>query len=111
MKRAVTLLTAALVVAGCGLFGGDDEDRELEPTELLEFEQTLPIRRLWSSKVGKGTEFLRLSLAPAGDGARIYAASFDGQIVSLDPETGRRNWRTEVGVELTAGPGDRKSVV
>ena len=105
MKPAVTLLTVALAVSGCGLFGGDDEDQELEPAELLDFEQTLPIRRLWSSKVGKGTEFLRLSLAPAGDGARIYAASYDGGVVSLDPETGRRNWRTEVGVELTAGPG------
>ena len=108
MRSAVTVLTFAIAlfgVAGCGLFGGSDDDEKLEPTELIEFEQTLPIRRLWSAKVGKGTEFLRLSLAPAGDGTRIYAAGHNGVVVAFDPENGRRLWSTDLGVELTAGPG------
>ena len=98
------MLAVAVLVGGCGLFGGR-EDEELKPTELVDFEETLPVRRLWSTRVGDGSEFLRLSLMPSGDGSRIYAASFDGNVVALDARSGRRIWRTELDTELTAGPG------
>ncbi len=107
MRSAYGMLLAAsmlLTSSGCGVFGGGD-DEELEPTALLDFKPTFPIRRLWSSKVGKGSEFLRLGLMPAGDGVRIYAASYDGTVSAFDPDNGRRIWRTELRAELTAGPG------
>lgn len=100
----IGLLSAAVVISGCGLFGGR-EDEELQPTELVDIEETLPVRRLWSAKLGKGSEFLRLSLTPSGDGSRIYAASYDGHVTALDARSGRREWRTELDTELTAGPG------
>ena len=94
-------------IAGCSIFGGDDEE-ELQPTKLLKFDKTLDVKRLWSAKLGGGTEFLRIALSPAGDGNRIYAASYDGKVSAYDPEDGDRIWRTEVDVVLSA---DRKSVV
>lgn len=100
---AVALVTA-LGVTGCGIFGGGDDD-ELEPTPLADFEQSLGVRRAWTARIGKGTEFLRLSLMPAGDGARIFAASYDGAVVALNAENGRRDWRVSLDTELTAGPG------
>ncbi len=75
-------------IAGCSLFGGDDEE-ELQPTELLKFKQTLEVKRLWSTKLGDGTEFLRIALSPAGDGNRIYAASYDGKVSAYDPKNGK----------------------
>jgi hypothetical protein len=60
LRRIALWLVTAMSIAGCGLFG--DEDEELQPTELLDFEQTLEVRRLWSTKVGDGTEFLRIAL-------------------------------------------------
>jgi len=94
----------AVTMSACSLFGGDD-DEQLEPTELLDFEQTLAIQKIWSDKLGGGSEFLRLSLKPAGDGARIYAASFDGNVTAYDPENGKRIWRVQLKEELSAGPG------
>lgn len=107
MTRSPGLILAAaalLALSGCSIFGSD-EDEELEPTELLDFEETLDVRRLWSSRVGKGTEFLRLGLTPAGDGSRVFAASFDGNVVALNPDNGRRVWSVNLETELTAGPG------
>ncbi len=109
-RRFVTWLVAALLIAGCSIFGGDD-DEELQPTKLLKFEQTLDVRRLWSAKLGDGTEFLRIALSPAGDGNRIYAASYDGKVSAYDPEDGDRIWRTEVDVVLSAGPGVGEGLV
>ena len=101
--RIAGLVIGTLLVAGCGLFGDDEE--ELEPAELIDFEESINVKRLWSAKLGGDSDFLRVALRPAGDGARIYAASQDGKVTAFDPETGRQLWRTDLDMELSAGPG------
>lgn len=112
--RGVTRLAAMLVLAcalsACGIFG-DDEDEELEPLELVDIEESLDVRKVWSEKVGKGTEFLRMGLNPSGDGNRVYAASYDGNVVALDPEDGDRVWQAELDIVLSAGPAIGDGVV
>ncbi|MDZ7643226.1 MAG: outer membrane protein assembly factor BamB [Woeseiaceae bacterium] len=111
-RFAIALFLAGPVLAGCALFGGGD-DEELGPKELVDFEETLDVERLWSQKIGDGSKFLRLALQPAGDGNRVYAASRDGNVVAFEPATGRRVWRVETGVLLSAGPavGEGRVVV
>ena len=101
--RNLLLLTGALVLSSCGIFGGDDE--ELKPAELLKFSARISIKRLWTAKLGGDSEFLRVALQPVGDGHRIYAASRDGNVSAFDPETGKQIWRTELDTDLSAGPG------
>lgn len=100
--RKLVLFAVAVALGGCGLFGDDDE---LEPAELIDFEPTLRIDRVWSKKLGSGNEFLRLALRPAGDGSRVYAASRNGRVYALDPANGRELWQVDLDVELSAGPG------
>jgi outer membrane protein assembly factor BamB len=92
------------VLSACSVFG-DDEDEALEPTKLVGIETIVDVRRLWSSKIGDGAEFLLVALQPASDGNRIYAASRDGNVVALDPEKGKAIWRTALEIDLSAGPG------
>ena len=101
--RIVGLISAASVLASCGLFG--DKDEELEPKKLVDIQQTLKIKRLWSAKLGGESEFLRIALRPVGDGSRIYAASHDGVVTAFDPQSGKQIWRTKVDTPLSAGPG------
>ncbi len=103
LPRFLLLISPAMLIAGCGLFGDDDD--VLPPKELIKFEATLPIKKAWSAKLGKGSEFLRLSLSPAGDGKRIYAASHDGVVSAFNPDNGKRVWRIELDLPLSAGPG------
>ena len=110
LLRLSIVMLAALALSACGLFG-DDDDKELEPLELTDIETKIPIKRLWSTKVGGEAEFLRVALRPVGDGSRIYAASRDGNVVGLDPETGRENWRRKLDIELSAGPGVGEGMV
>lgn len=95
-------ITSSLM-AGCGLFGGDDD--VLPPKELLKFQATLPVKKIWSAKVGKGSEFLRISLSPVGDGDRVYAASRDGVVSAFNAANGKRIWQAKLGISLSAGPG------
>ena len=101
--RIAGLALATMLVAGCGIFGDDEE--ELEPAELIDFDETIDVKRVWSAKLGGESDFLRVALRPSGDGARIFAASQDGKVSAFDPETGRQIWRTDLDIELSAGPG------
>lgn len=101
--RTVGILVATLVLASCSWLS--DKDEELEPKELVDIEQRVKIKRLWSTKVGDGAEALLLGLRPVGDGSRIYAASADGNVVAIDPESGKTTWKTKLEIELSAGPG------
>ncbi len=98
IARTLLLVATSLALGACGIFGDDDD--ELEPAELIDFEAKLKIKRLWSAKLGADAEFLRVALSPAGDGNRIYAASRDGNVHAFDPATGQRIWRRELGLEL-----------
>ena len=101
--RVMAVIAATSFLGACGLFGDDDE--ELQPAELVEFEPSVKIKRVWDARLGGESEFLLVALQPAGDGNRIYAASQDGKVSAFDPDSGRQIWRTDLELELSAGPG------
>ncbi len=101
--RTIGLVIATMLLVSCSLF--QDKEEELEPKKLVQFDQSIKVKRIWSAKLGGDSDFLRVALRPAGDGSRIYAASQDGNVTAFDPETGKQLWRTELKIELTAGPG------
>ena len=92
-----------MVLQGCALFGGDDEDIQL-PTELVEFEAVIEVDEKWDVSVGKGHEGLVLGLKPATDGEQIYAASFDGNVIAFDINRGRKIWKNNYDLSFTSGP-------
>lgn len=102
--QLVALLLAPALLGGCSLFK-DKVDENLKPAKLVDFDETIRVRRVWSARLGDDAKFLRLGLRPAGDGRRIYAASADGKISAFDPDNGRRQWQTKLDIGVTAGPG------
>ena len=105
--RYLALVVAALAMSACS----KDDEIELEPAKLVDIQTTIDIKKLWSAKLGGDAEFLRVNLQPAGDGNRIYAASRDGNVSAFQPETGKRDWQTELDAELSAGPGVGEGIV
>ncbi len=96
------ILLGALVAHGCGVFGGDEVQDP--PAELVDFKPTLKVRKAWDVGIGDGTEFLRLALRPATDGALVFAAAHDGRVGAWDLERGRRQWLSKTKKALSAGP-------
>ena len=109
-RGPVGLVVATLLLSSCGIFG-EKEDEELEPKELVKFESTLGVKKLWTAKVGGDSEFLLIGLRPAGDGNRIYAAGGDGDVIAFDPQSGKQHWKTKLDIELSAGPAVNNGIV
>ncbi len=104
LTRTVILFFAITSLSACGIFKSK-EDEELLPVELTKFQQTEKIKRIWSTKIGGSSDQFLLGLSPIGDGNLIYAASSDGIVLAIDPETGDERWKVDLEVDLSAGPG------
>lgn len=106
---AVLLAALALPNAGCSLFGGDDDVDP--PADLTDFKATIRIKKAWSAGLGDDSEFLRLALQPASDGARVFAAAHDGKVSAFDAVKGKRLWRAKTKLQLSGGPATDGEVV
>ena len=111
MIRILGILTLTLALGACSLFGGDEDPNP--PAPLPEFKASLKVKRVWSASVGDDAESLRLGLALASDGTSIFAAGPDGLVSAYDAQKGRRAWRSDLDIGLSAGPafGDGLVVV
>ena len=89
---------------GCSLFGGDDEDESLLPAELIAFTETVDVDQQWKASVGKGHEGLGIALNPTTDGETVYAASFNGNVIAINANNGRKIWKQSFDFSFTAGP-------
>lgn len=103
------LLVATLLLSSCGIFG--DKDKAAEPKELVKVQNQLNVKRVWSTKVGSESEFLLVGLRPVGDGNRIYAASHNGKVMAINPDSGKPAWKSDLDIELSAGPAVGEGVL
>lgn len=93
--RMGAVLLAAAVVAGCSGSG------KPKPAPLESFTPSQSVKTAWSVRVGPAEGPMSLAVA----GGAVALASTDGQILSLEPATGRERWRAAVGSKLTAAVG------
>lgn len=98
----------ALSLSACstvsGWFDIDDED-PTDPVPLVDIDQTVKIKKLWSTGVGDGQGKGLYRIQPVIDGDRIYAASAEGEIKAIERGRGKTLWDTELETELSGGVG------
>lgn len=117
-KRVATVLLLGAALSGCstvkGWFAGKDAEakKALEPAELVKFEQTVSVGKLWSTSVGKGEGRIGIRQAPAVADGRVYAAAVEGGVRALDLQSGKQIWKYEPAkvkkqpkLRLSGGPG------
>jgi outer membrane protein assembly factor BamB len=104
MRAAHALSAAALavVLAGCGLFG--EKDPERDPMPLADFDASLQVERAWSTSVGAGMGKAAPGLRPTHVDGLIWTADHKGRIVAVDARSGDSVRRFDVDLPLSAGP-------
>ena len=108
LQRLAALLLA-LSLGACstisGWFDMDDAEDLTKPAELVDIEETVKIRKLWSEGVGDGQGDGLYHLQPVIDGNVIYAAGADGTVKAIDRERGKVIWKTDLDTPLSGGVG------
>jgi outer membrane protein assembly factor BamB len=102
------LLLSILLTTGCSTITGwfsDDEFDPREPVELEKITEQVKLKSRWSRGVGdgQGEGFLKINPILVGDS--LYAASAEGRVMSVDPESGRVRWKQDLDLALSGGVG------
>jgi outer membrane protein assembly factor BamB len=99
-------LAALLLLSGCSWIQswGDDDDPDA-PAELIEFEPTLKVGKVWSTGVGSGLDKAGRQLWPAYSSGTLYAADYKGLLMAVDANNGNRRWEIKTKLPFTGGPG------
>jgi len=115
MARYLSLWLVTLLLAGCSSvnpltwMAGDEPNDP--PAELVELENRISIRQLWSSSLGSGTDEKRLNLVATLDLGLLYLAAGEGEVAAIDVETGKKIWEVDTDLEISGGPGAGEGLV
>jgi outer membrane protein assembly factor BamB len=102
----IPALAALLLLNGCSWIKswGDDDDPDA-PAELVDFEPTLNVGKVWSTNAGKGLDKAGRQLWPAYSSGFLYAADHKGQLTAIDASSGSKRWTLKTDLPFTGGPG------
>lgn len=116
MKTRLIAAGLALALSGCGTVGSVSSTvggwfgagpTKAKPAELVEFKPTAILAEAWKADTGESDGHL---FRPQAEGDDVLAAG-GSRVVRIAIPTGASVWKTDTGVKLSAGAGDRKSVV
>lgn len=110
MIRALLLFVSSLVsLAGCSWFG--DKDNTEPPAKLESFDRQVDLRDVWRRDTGSGTREQFVTLVPAVEGERVFAADRNGSVYAYALENGKELWHEKTGAAISAGPGVGEGLV
>lgn len=108
MKRAalpLTFLLAGLLLQGCSWIRSWGDPEPGDPAPLVEFEPSLEVRKVWSTSIGDGMGKQGLSMGPVFSSGALYAADYEGVLVAVEAESGRKAWELKTKQAFSGGPG------
>ncbi|HEY9050438.1 MAG TPA: outer membrane protein assembly factor BamB [Gammaproteobacteria bacterium] len=101
MIRRFILILLLATIAACS----SEKDNSEPPAELVEFEPTIQVNKLWDLSTGDGVQQQYLKLYPLILDDRIIVADREGSITAVNIETGKRIWKVDLDLILSAGVG------
>jgi len=103
--RLFLMFPALLALTGCQTVGGwFSSSDELEPAELTEIRQLIPIERAWSVNTGKGINRSQPRIRPMAEGNQIWVADYEGRITAVNATSGRIEREMDIELPVSAGP-------
>ena len=103
MSRLPIILLALAMLPSCSWFKG--EIKPGEPVELVDFEPSVKVGKVWSIGVGDGIKRGAQQLRPAVRDGVIYAADYKGELTAVDAASGKRLWQLKTELPFSGGPG------
>ncbi|MFC6634923.1 outer membrane protein assembly factor BamB [Microbulbifer taiwanensis] len=92
----------AVVLAACA---SNEEKEDTDPVELVDITASVDLKEVWSAGIGDIDAKLYAMLQPAIGSGKLVAANSEGDVFAFDRTTGKRQWKTELDVEISGGVG------
>ena len=109
-KLTIVGFLSLTFLSGCSWLGNKDEEI-LEPAKLVDFDETIELRRVWSANVGDKAREYWTTLQPATSGDEVFAADHEGKVTALDALSGKKHWQVDLNVPVSGGVGSGSGLV
>ncbi len=100
MKRLMVIGFSA-VLAACA----SNDDVELKPADLVDFNESADVRSVWSDNVGVGAGKDYNLLPTAALNNRLFAADAEGLVIAYDRSSGDEQWEAALEAPVSSGVG------
>jgi len=105
-RLLIAFLLSGLFLQGCSwIKSWGDDDEAGAPAPLVEFKSSLKVGKVWSTNTGDGMGKQGLSMGPRYSSGTLYAADYKGILVSVNAESGSKNWELKTDQPFSGGPG------
>jgi len=102
----IVFLLSGLFLQGCSWIKSWGDDNEAgAPAPLVDFKSSLKVGKVWSTNIGDGMGKQGLSMGPRYSSGALFAADYKGRLVSVNAESGRKNWEVKTDQPFSGGPG------
>jgi outer membrane protein assembly factor BamB len=101
----VALVLTLVLLQGCSWIRSWGDPEPGDPAPLVEFEESLKVRKVWKTSIGDGMGKQGLSMAPVYSSGVLYAADYEGRLAAVDAESGRMKWVLKTKQAFSGGPG------
>jgi len=103
MNTKNKLLLLSLILAA--LVSGCNKKNAYKPQELEKIAQQGRFETVWQAKLPAADKAYGYKLVPVVEDGELFVAAQNGLVEKRDAGNGKRFWKAETGVELSAGPG------
>jgi outer membrane protein assembly factor BamB len=110
-RLLIAFLLSGLFLQGCSWIKNWGDDEVGAPAPLVKFNSSLKVKKVWSTNIGDGMGKQGLSMGPRYSSGTLYAADYKGRLVSVNAESGRKNWELKTDQPFSGGPGVDESQV
>lgn len=110
LNRGLSALLLLALLAGISACSSTPKAPEPKPYPDLPSDR-IKLKKLWKTSAGNGIDGDDLRLPPSIGEQHVIAASREGLLLSVERESGRKLWKKETGLPLTAGPAAAYGVI
>ncbi len=103
IRWAASALLLLGLLSGCSWFDSDSDDSNA-PAELVEFDQTVPVERVWRTSIGASANDVPVNIAPVYSAGKLYTADRKGRITIIDADSGAVDHEIKSRLRISAGP-------
>ncbi len=111
IRAAALIGLLALNLGSCNWIRSWGDPEPGEPAELVDFDSTVRVRKVWSTDIGDGMGKIGLVMPPVFDNGTLYAADHEGRLMAVDADNGRKKWENKTKLPFSGGPAVGASYV
>jgi outer membrane protein assembly factor BamB len=99
------LVLSLLTLQGCSWVKSWGDPEPGDPAPLVEFEESLKVKQIWSTNVGDGMGKQGLSMAPVFSSGSLFTADHEGRLTVVNAENGAKTLELKTEQAFSGGPG------